>query len=104
MTVGESDDTHLLSPAEWPSDFNEVARADLTMGFGGLPIHVNLPSPTCTLRLGSRLEQTSNVEPDVEADGAGRCFHGVVGEGLPPTRAASTSIVAYSSGNVRPLH
>jgi len=75
VPVGDGDDAYALPAAERPRDLDHVARLDLTVRLRRLAIDVNLPAATGPLRLRSRLEQTRDIEPDVESEGVRSVFH-----------------------------
>ena len=75
VPISERDDAHALPAAKRPSDLDHVSRFDLAMRLRRLAIEIDLAPTTRPLRLGSRLEQTRDVEPDVEAEGVRSVFH-----------------------------
>src|SRR5262249_2751095 len=75
VPVGEGDDAHPLPTAEGTGDLDYVPGLHLAMRLRGLAIEVDLPSATGLLCLRSCLEQTRDIEPDVEAEGVRSVFH-----------------------------
>ena len=68
---GEGPHDDLLPTAESPGDRDAVPQADFPVRFGPLAVDVNLAALAALLRFGSRLEQTRDVEPDVESESWG---------------------------------
>ena len=68
VTLGESMNNHGLSAATRTIDDQFVADAQIAVRFGNRTIHADPADFARSLRLGSRFEQASDVEPDVEAN------------------------------------
>ena len=58
-------DADALFASERPGDEKLVPDVNHAVGFGRLAVHVYLAAFAGALRLGPRLEQTGDVEPDV---------------------------------------
>lgn len=67
MALGDAAHDHFLAPSERTRDRDAVALADLAVRLGALSVDVHLAARAGALRLRSRLEETGDVEPDVEA-------------------------------------
>lgn len=85
VTQDQTDDDGLLPP-EWPTDPETVTLAKEAMGFGALAVDVDLAAFARALGLRACLEETADVEPDVES--YGRALFAAIPE--PAQRSIST--------------
>ena len=69
MLIDRDANDHILKAPEASADSNAVALANRSVGLGAVAVDLHLAALTGALGLGSRLEETGDVEPDVEADG-----------------------------------
>src|SRR5712691_2448306 len=68
VLVDDDADDDVLVAAEGAADADTVTFADHAMRLGVLAVDVDLPALACTLGLRACLEQTGDVQPDVETD------------------------------------
>jgi uncharacterized tellurite resistance protein B-like protein len=66
VPVGETTHDHVLLLAERPGDDERVARLHLAVRLGALTADLHFAALTGALRFGACLEQTRNVQPDIE--------------------------------------
>ena len=68
VLIDRDADDHVLEAPEAAADANPIAFANQSVWFGAVAIDLHLATFTGALGLGSRLEETRDVEPDVEAN------------------------------------
>lgn len=78
MLLGQTTDDHVLAPPERPANHDALADADLPMRLGPLISDVHLAALAGLLGLRSGLEQTRDIEPDIQSDSIRRDRRSVV--------------------------
>jgi len=68
MIVNDDADDDVLMAAVRTANANAIAFADGAIRFGGLAVDVDLSALARTLGFRSRLEETRDIQPDVETN------------------------------------
>jgi hypothetical protein len=69
MLVEDDAGDDVLMAAEWTADADTVAFTDRAVWFGVLAVDLDLPAFAGALCFRARLEETGDVQPDVQSNG-----------------------------------